>query len=88
MLHPVHYQNGFVPTHALGHITYERLPITGTNEPTTTTLYIRAFQIALSWGGVGRGMGEVGMPPLEQANHIFYWKGEFFFTGRWEPEQE
>ena len=48
-----------------------RLPIAGTNEPTMTTLYIRAFQIVL------RG-GRWVSPRWRQANHIFCEKGQFF----------
>ena len=57
-----------------------RLPIVGTNEPTMTAFYIRAFQMVLR---VGRWVS-----PCWGRWIIYFPRRERFFTGWWEPEEE
>ena len=57
-----------------------RLPIAGSNEPTMTTLYIRAFQIVLRGGR--------SVSPRWGRWIVYFARRENFFTRPWEPEEE
>ena len=57
-----------------------RLPIAGTNEPTMTAFYIRAFQMELRGGR--------WVSPCWGRRIIYFARREIFFTQRWEPEEQ